>query len=195
MASRPAFELDTKTIGALPLVNHFLGRLRLEHFLRKHLSPPDPRSKLPPLSALGVIVRNLVLARMPIYSVQKWVKDRVPALLEFAKLAAPATYQRTASIHRARRRIAVRPPPAPRRARAPRQSECLDTRQGHIATGSGTQRPHYPGGTGICRRAHSGGEGLRRADESARLAGGESVARVRRAGLHLHLKQQIVCLA
>ena len=113
MASRPAFELDTKTIGALPLVNHFLGRLRLEHFLRKHLSPPDPRSKLPPLSALGVIVRNLVLARMPIYSVQEWVKDRVPALLEFAKLAAPATYQRTASIHRARRRIAVRPPPGP----------------------------------------------------------------------------------
>ena len=65
MASRPAFELDTKTIGALPLVNHFLGRLRLEHFLRTHLSPPDPRSKLPPLSALGVIVRNLVLARTP----------------------------------------------------------------------------------------------------------------------------------
>ena len=71
MANPGSFELDTKTIGALPLVNHLLDRLRFEHFLGKHLSPPDPRSKLAPLKTLGLLLRNLVLARVPLYSLEK----------------------------------------------------------------------------------------------------------------------------
>ena len=81
MAEPGSFELDTKSIGALPIVNHLLGRLRFEHFLSKHLSPPDPRSKLAPLKALGLLLRNLVLARVPSYSLEEWARGKVPALL------------------------------------------------------------------------------------------------------------------
>jgi hypothetical protein len=82
MANPGSFELDTKTIGALPIVNHLLDRLRFEHFLGKHLSPPDPRSRLAPAKALGLLLRNLVLARGPIYSLEEWARDKVPALLK-----------------------------------------------------------------------------------------------------------------
>jgi transposase len=77
-----SFELDTKTIGALPIVNHLLDRLRFGHFLGKHLPPPDPRSRLAPAKALGLLLRNLVLARVPIYSLEEWATDKVPALLK-----------------------------------------------------------------------------------------------------------------
>ncbi len=82
MANPGNFELDTKTIGALPLINHLLDRLRFEHFLGKHLSPTDPRSRLAPLKSLGLLLRNLVLARVPIYSLEEWARDKVPALLK-----------------------------------------------------------------------------------------------------------------
>jgi len=82
MANPGSFELDTKTIGALPIVNLLLDRLRFEHFLGKHLSPPDPRSRLAPAKALGLLLRNLVLARVPIYSLEEWARDKVPALLK-----------------------------------------------------------------------------------------------------------------
>ena len=82
MTNPGSFELDTKTIGAQPIVNHLLDRLRFEHLLGKHLSRPDPRSKLAPLKALGLLLRNLVLARVPIYSLEEWARDKVPALLQ-----------------------------------------------------------------------------------------------------------------
>jgi transposase len=81
MAKSRTFQLDTGIVGALPIVNGFLERLRFEYFLRKHLPPPDPRGKLPPLKALGVLVRNLVLARVPMYSLKEWAQQKVPELL------------------------------------------------------------------------------------------------------------------
>ena len=84
MTTQTAFDLDSKLIGALPLVNHLLGRLRFDEILQKHLSPPDPRTKLAPIDALGVLVRNLVLARVPLYAVGEWAQQRVPALLGIA---------------------------------------------------------------------------------------------------------------
>ena len=42
----PGFELDTKVVGAFPLVNQILKRLRFDDVLRKHLPPPDPRALL-----------------------------------------------------------------------------------------------------------------------------------------------------
>ena len=84
MTTQTTFDLDSKLIGALPLVNHLLGRLRFDEILQKHLSPPDPRTKLAPIDALGVLVRNLVLARVPLYAVGEWAQQRVPALLGIA---------------------------------------------------------------------------------------------------------------
>ena len=67
MTAGPGFTLRSHTVGALPLVNHVLRRLRVEALLQRHLPPPAPRTPVPPDVALGVLVRNLVLARVPLY--------------------------------------------------------------------------------------------------------------------------------
>lgn len=77
----PGFQLESNVVGAFPLVNHFLKRLRFEQILRKHLPPPDPRALLPTASALGFLLRNLVLAHVPLYSLGEWARGGVPALM------------------------------------------------------------------------------------------------------------------
>ncbi len=78
------FELDTGQIGALPLVDHFLARLRVEPLLDRFLPRPHPRARISPRHALGVLVRNLALARVPLYALGEWATPWVPALLGLA---------------------------------------------------------------------------------------------------------------
>jgi hypothetical protein len=59
--------LRSYTVGALPILDQFLRRMRLEDFLRGALPPEDRRTKLSPAKALLVLLRNLVLSREPIY--------------------------------------------------------------------------------------------------------------------------------
>ena len=40
-------ELRSYDVGALPLINHLLEKMRLEEFLSKRLPPDDPRAELP----------------------------------------------------------------------------------------------------------------------------------------------------
>ena len=75
------FDLDSKTIGVLPIVNHFLDRLRFKELLEKYLPPTDKRSKITPLRALDLLVRNIIVCRTPLYSVGEWAKQMVPELL------------------------------------------------------------------------------------------------------------------
>lgn len=60
------------TLGALPVLNEFLRRMRLEEFLRAALPPEDGRTKLSPVKALLVLLRNLLIARKPIYGMGEW---------------------------------------------------------------------------------------------------------------------------
>ena len=73
--------LQSTTVGALPILNRFLDRMRLEEFLRAALPPEDPRTKLSPAKALLLLVRNVLLSREPIYGVGEWAARHVPALL------------------------------------------------------------------------------------------------------------------
>jgi transposase len=82
MAEQKGFTLDSKVVGVLPIVNHFLKRLKIMELLEKCLPPPDPRSKMAPLLALGVLLRNLIICRMPLYSVPEWAQHVVPELLD-----------------------------------------------------------------------------------------------------------------
>lgn len=75
------FTLDSKVVGVLPIVNHFLKRLRLDELLDRFLPPPDPRAAMPVRRALGVLVRNLIVNRMPLYSVSEWAAGIAPELL------------------------------------------------------------------------------------------------------------------
>ncbi len=64
--------LRSLTVGALPILNEFLRRMRLEEFLRAALPPEDRRMKLSPVKALLVLLRNLLVSREPIYGVGEW---------------------------------------------------------------------------------------------------------------------------
>jgi len=76
-----SFELDSKLVGALPLINHYLKKIGFQRCLEKHMPTPDRRAALNPAVTIGVIVRNLVLARAPLYGIGEWTRARVPELL------------------------------------------------------------------------------------------------------------------
>lgn len=74
------FELETKRVGGLPLINRFLERLGLVALFEKHVRS-DPRAKVASSRLLVVLVRNLVMARVPIYGLGEWAEGWVPQLL------------------------------------------------------------------------------------------------------------------
>ena len=75
------FDLNSKCIGVLPIVNHFLKRLRFEDLLDRYLPPAVEQSKIDPAQALGVLVRNIIILRTPLYSIGEWAEQTVPQLL------------------------------------------------------------------------------------------------------------------
>jgi hypothetical protein len=74
------FDVDSKSVGALPIVNQFLKRVRLTAYLEKHLPRANPRMKMTAVRALEVLVRNIILCRQPLYSVGEWAHQMVPGL-------------------------------------------------------------------------------------------------------------------
>ena len=68
-ASGQGFELQSFQVGAVPLVNWLLERMRLEEILREQLPEDDPRTELPTACALLALVRNVLLSRQPVYGV------------------------------------------------------------------------------------------------------------------------------
>jgi len=64
--------LRSSTLGALPLLDHFLERMKLEEILQAHLPRDDPRSKLPVAQGLLALVKNLLVSREPIYGLGEW---------------------------------------------------------------------------------------------------------------------------
>jgi hypothetical protein len=73
-------DVHRQMIGALPVVNRFLDRLGLDELLVAHL-PGDARHTVAPARVIGVVVRNLVLAREPLYALAGWADRYMPSLL------------------------------------------------------------------------------------------------------------------
>lgn len=76
-----SFELRSEALGALPVVNHFLSRLRVDEVLADHLGPADPRWRVSPAKALGVVIRNLAVDHRPLYALGEWARPHRPAVL------------------------------------------------------------------------------------------------------------------
>jgi transposase len=74
-------KLESFTLGALPVVNPFLRRLKLEGILSPYLPPGDRRQKLAPSRALMVLLRNLLVSREPLYGVGAWASPFEPSLM------------------------------------------------------------------------------------------------------------------
>lgn len=78
---RPKRRVESRTWGALPLVNPFIERVGLDDILGRYLPSRDPRQKLPPARAIGVLVRNLIVSRRPLYALSEWASPREPVLV------------------------------------------------------------------------------------------------------------------
>ena len=81
-AGAGGLELQSYQVGALPLVNRLLERMRLREILSEHLPADDPRTELATVSALLVLVRNVLLSRQPVYGVAEWAAGFAPDLFD-----------------------------------------------------------------------------------------------------------------
>jgi transposase len=66
-------QLDIKAIhlGALPIVNHYINSIGVQNLFERHVSS-DPRDKIPVSKTLGIILRNIILERYPLYRIGEW---------------------------------------------------------------------------------------------------------------------------
>ena len=84
MGAPGPYGLVSQTLGALPVLNHFLARTGLAGCLERHLPCDDARLRLDPAVVIGLVVRNITLARRPAYALGEWAAGYEPALLGLA---------------------------------------------------------------------------------------------------------------
>ena len=60
MAKAEPFTLNSKTMGCLPVLNHFLDRIGLSRLLDSYLPGQDSRLRLLPATVIGVAVPRAV---------------------------------------------------------------------------------------------------------------------------------------
>ncbi|TWU05848.1 DUF4277 domain-containing protein [Stieleria varia] len=73
--------LQSRTIGALPIINRFIDRLNLHSLLNQFLPWEDGRSKVATSTAILLLVKNILLSREPIYGLAQWAAAYQPELL------------------------------------------------------------------------------------------------------------------
>ena len=76
-----ALRVESRAIGALPVVNAVLARLGFDELVASYLPEPDQRCTLEPARAIGVLVRNLAIGRQPLYGLSAWAGGYGSALL------------------------------------------------------------------------------------------------------------------
>lgn len=74
--------LRSRKLGALPILDRFLTRLRIAEALGDRLPREDRRWRVPTATALRLLVRNLLVCREPLYGVGAWATRYEPALLD-----------------------------------------------------------------------------------------------------------------
>ena len=82
--------LQSRRVGALPVLGRFIKLLRIEEFLCKHLPREDRRSRVPTATALLLLVRNLLISREPLYGVGEWAARHDTRWLDLSDEQLPA---------------------------------------------------------------------------------------------------------
>jgi len=85
MRSSGPFTLESRRLGALPLVAHFAGRMGLPGLLDRWVPPDDARLALDPATVLGAVVANLCIEHRPLYALGEWAAQYEPGLLGLAE--------------------------------------------------------------------------------------------------------------
>jgi transposase len=73
--------LQSWTLAALPILDHFLQRMRLETILQQFLPTEDARTIVPTARALVVLVKQILLSREPLYAMSDWIAGHDPEAL------------------------------------------------------------------------------------------------------------------
>jgi len=73
--------LRSYRVGALPLINHLLDRMKVEEILQRHLPAEDARTKIPTVGGLMLLIRNILISREPLYGITEWAGQYAPDLL------------------------------------------------------------------------------------------------------------------
>jgi transposase len=81
VAQAQGHTLNSYRVGALPILERMLERLRLEEFLRDRLPAEDPRTRIPTATGLLLLLKNLLVSREPLYGVGEWAARFVPTWL------------------------------------------------------------------------------------------------------------------
>ena len=81
---KKSWSLRSSTLGELPIVNHFADRLGLDDILDRYLPCTDRRMRLRPAKAIGLLIRNVLAGRTPVYALEEWAAPIDPAVLRIA---------------------------------------------------------------------------------------------------------------
>lgn len=73
--------LDSKIIGALPIVNRFIERMGLESLLEKALPPTNSSQKISNAKMITLLVRSVLIERNPLYQISEWASIHDPKLI------------------------------------------------------------------------------------------------------------------
>ena len=80
--SPDSLSLKSQVVAGLPIINHFLNKLGIDHLLSAVHPTMDMRSNVSDGQALGVLLRNIILRdRKPLYSHYEWAKRILPELI------------------------------------------------------------------------------------------------------------------
>ncbi len=72
-------QLHTRFVGPMPVINHFMHRLHLDDIMKRRLPVEhDPDT----VQCMGILIRNILVSREPIYGIREWAEKYPPALLE-----------------------------------------------------------------------------------------------------------------
>jgi len=73
MNNAESLELESETIDSLPIINHFIDRLGLDEILKCAMPHADPSNHIMPYTSIGMLLRNIIIGRLPIYGFKEWV--------------------------------------------------------------------------------------------------------------------------
>jgi len=72
----------THCVGALPILDRLLQRMRLREFLKRHLPREDKRTKVDTPRVVLLLLKNLLVSREPMYGVAEWARNFGPDLFD-----------------------------------------------------------------------------------------------------------------
>ncbi|MDW7776517.1 MAG: DUF4277 domain-containing protein [Methanosarcinales archaeon] len=80
MNNAESLELESETIDALPIINYFIDRLDLDEIIKCAMPHADPSNHIMPYTSIGILLRNIILSRLPVYGFKEWVTPFDPHL-------------------------------------------------------------------------------------------------------------------